>query len=446
MNKEFQRALLQSLTQDPSLLPLLPQIQSKVFDLVEDQVYLELLNEYVKKFRTLPSKAEMGEYLDQNLVNKGVPSDVVKLIVSSLHNAFMPIQGEMDFVKGYLYGEIMGKKSTTLLKDFMARMKEAPITEMPSLIDWVVGEFGDIRRFGGGVNGKDAGVRSAGYIDQAYIRPVLEGNPTCIQGMNDLTAAKGFHTPQINIILSAPKAFKTGFMLTLAIGFMRNGLKVYWADTENGPDTIRNRVEQHLLRCNMEQLKDPSIYSQLDEVIKWNTKLKGTILIDGYIPYQSCVGDMLSRLDQLKKDDEFIPDVIFIDSIDHLIPTPPENRRKDERFQIRCVYFEVIAMNMKLGCFTFAPSQVNRAALDRKVFSPKDIGEDFSKIANCHSCWALCRTEEEVEANLCRLVIVVQRQGKKYRPDNVVVLNMEEEFGIVEEISYEEAANRIGNE
>jgi hypothetical protein len=151
-----------------------------------------------------------------------------------------------------------------------------------------------------------------------------------------------------------------------------------------------------------------------------------------------------ARLAQLRLETGFIPDMIVWDSIDHFVPTLIEDKKKDERLKIKAVFFEVIAINKKCKCFSLAPSQVNRAAVDKKVFSMKDFSEDFGKAANCHAAFALCRTPEEVEAGIGRIVVVVQRRGERYKPNSVCVVEIDENIGSVKEISLEDAMDRLG--
>jgi hypothetical protein len=259
-----------------------------------------------------------------------------------------------------------------------------------------------------------------------------------------MTAAGGFYSPQLIVILSEPKAFKTGTILEMAIGFMKDGLKVYVADTENGELSIRNRVEQALLRCSLTELNDPGMYDTLQEVKRWSMIAGGNILIDSWVAYSATTYHVKSRIKQVIKDYDFTPDVIIWDAIDHFMPSDAELRKKDERFRIRGVYFDIIAINKEFGCFSIGPSQVNRQAVNKKIITMKDFGEDFGKAANCHAAFAICRTDEEVEVGIARLVPVAQRQGKRYKPNVVCVLKIDEEHHDVHEISIEEAEELLG--
>ena len=437
MTLEFQQALLRCLFQLPELRDRVQDISSSVFDMVEDQVVIELLNEYIKTYGSQPSKEEIGEFFSARIHKKNIPDDVSKKIIQTLHSCYLPVEGEMEHVKRVMNGEVQRKRAKGIIQKALMNLKDTPADQVKVIVDQLSHDLGEVGTLGR-LDGTEI-YRSAGFITDPFIRPHMEGRPTVFDSLNRMTSAGGFKTPELIILLSAPKNFKTGVLISLALGFMKDGLKVYYADGENGEVAIRKRVEQSILQCTEDELKDPNVYGQLDEALKWYTMQGGNMVIDSYIAFQATTADVHTRIKQLKADTGFSPDVIIWDSIDHFLPSTAEDRKKDERLKIRKTYFEVIAINKLLGCFSIAPSQVNRAAVDKKVFSMKDFAEDFGKAANCHATFALCRTPKEVEAKIARIVPVVQRQGVRFHPNMACILEIQEDIGSVKEISEERA-------
>lgn len=442
MTPDFQKSLLRCLFQLPELAPKLPFITSKVFDLVEDQFLLELLVEYMRGSTSLPTKAEIAEFYAERVRQKNVPDDVSKRIIQAIHSVYTPVDGEMGYVKTVLNGEVLRKQVKGQVQELVTTLQSTPSDQVVEVVERTF--MGMARFLREGKPQAEEMYQSAGMISEAYVRREEKGHPTAFSGLNRMMSAGGFRTPELIIILSAPKNFKTGLMIELALGFMRSGLKGYYADTENGELSIRERVEQSMMKATYEEMQTPEVYGKLEEVKAWYAKVGGDMMIDSYVAYRATPGDVWARLAQLRLETGFIPDFIIWDSIDHFIPTLPEDKKKEERFRIKAVYFEVIAINKKCRCFSIAPSQVNRAAVDKKVFSMKDFGEDFSKAANCHASFALCRTAEEVEAGIGRLVVVVQRRGERYKQGSVCVVEIDESIGSVKEISVEDAMDKLG--
>lgn len=114
---------------------------------------------------------------------------------------------------------------------------------------------------------------------------------------------------------------------------------------------------------------------------------------------------MNTELERLRDERGWVPDVILWDYPDLFEPT--DKSIKDKRLKIQAVYFEIINLNHKWGCFSMGLSQISRNAVNKAVINMKDFAEDFGKAANCHAAFAICRTEEEMEAGTARLILEV---------------------------------------
>jgi KaiC/GvpD/RAD55 family RecA-like ATPase len=235
-----------------------------------------------------------------------------------------------------------------------------------------------------------------------------------------MTAARGFYSPQLIIFASGPKHFKTGVIIKLAVEYARDGYNVYYADGENGKKSIRRRAKQSIMECTADELRDAP---DLDTTLENFHRYMG-----------ATVTDVENRLAQIKATKGWEPDIIVWDSIDHFLPSKPEDQKKETRIQIQRVYHEVIALNHKLTTFSIAPSQVNKAAVSKKVFDMKDLAEDFGKVMNAHGVFAICATEDELEQGLRRIIVIAQREGERYTGHNVCLVKIDEARGIVDEV------------
>jgi replicative DNA helicase len=270
----------------------------------------------------------------------------------------------------------------------------------------------------------------------------IQGHPTFLHDLNQLTAAGGFYSPQLIVFMSGPKAFKTGFLINFAVNFWRDGLNVYYADGENGENSIRNRVKQTIMSCELMDLNDPDVKEEVDELTtRIHNYRGGDLYIRNYPALTASVLTVDKDLERLKETYNWVPDVIVWDSLDHFIPSKSDDQKRDTRIQSRIVYFEAIALNKKHNVFAIAPSQVNRAAISKKVFSMKDIAEDFSKIMNAHGIFAICATEEEEEMGIKRIIPVAQREGKKYKGSNLCIVKVDEEKMKISEVDKEQYLN-----
>lgn len=276
----------------------------------------------------------------------------------------------------------------------------------------------------------------------------MEGKPTFLHALNNLTAAKGFHTPQLIIIMSGPKHFKTGLLLKLALEYMKAGEKIYYADAENGVRDIRNRLKMIALECSYEELSDPEMQEEAVSVLKRITKMfGGDIYIDGYQANKSSISDVEARLSQLREQFDFVPTIIFYDSIDHFTPSLKSDQTRDLRHKISIVYHEAVSLNKRLGSFSIAPSQVNRAAVGKSKFDMKDVSESFDKIMNCHAAFAICATNEELDMGVRRIIPVAQRQGTRYKGDSTTcMIHIDEEKHVIKEVAIDQLNSDVDDQ
>jgi len=432
MTTDFQLGLLRYLVQEPDGVEYILDIEEDIFDLVQYQIALQILKKYYRLYNITPGRIAAQQFLEEEITDT---TDLSKDVANSLRDTFVSVYeplSDNDKVKlqDTLVIQIQEKHIDNIFTDYADNRlspdqlilrinKVASFVKTPGIDLYADGSF-------------LARDRSLHYDDQ------VEGNPTFLHDLNMLTSARGFYSPQLIVFMSGPKHFKTGFMIILAVEYARDGYSVYYADGENGARSIRNRAKQTLMGCTLSELFDPAISTELDDTLmRWSRNMGGDIFIEGYPSYMKTPNDVRGRLQFLKDEHGFIPDIIFWDSIDHFIPSNPVDQKRDTRIQIQKVYHEVINLNKQLGCFSFAPSQVNRKAVNKKTFDMTDLSEDFGKAMNAHAVFAICGTPDEIDMNIRRIIPVVQREGVAYKGRNMCLVQVDEERQIVEELDKE---------
>jgi replicative DNA helicase len=278
---------------------------------------------------------------------------------------------------------------------------------------------------------------------------VVQGNPTFLDDLNEMMAAKGFYSPQLIVFMSGPKHFKTGIILKLVIEFARGGLRVYYADNENGVRQILNRAKMGIMECELQDLFEPGMKEEIDEVLgRFKKYMGGDIFVDSYPANCKSVADVRNRLMYLKEEYDWVPDIIVYDTIDKFVPANIKDRSRDTRIGIQLVYDEVKNLNKELGTFAIVPSQVNRKAIGKKIFDIADLAEDFAKSMNADSVWAVCATNDEIEQGIRRIIPVAQREGIGYKHNinNVCIVSVDEAIMKVKQIDKEAYLKNVTDE
>lgn len=435
MTQEFQLALLQAMCQRKEFKRYVPDLPSKAFTKSIHQSCMEVIQTYVERYKVLPTQVGLLQLLADELEGDKSVDDAYNRLQELIPKLFLPIQVPFEHLQAEMDGEVTRALSQNELAEAMKALVGAQSYEVADIVSKAKAKLGALTRG----SGKGVMIESGGLLTNAITlidTDIYNIHPTCWKALNSMTSLGGFYSPQLIIFAAAPKSFKTGVMLNLLLGWVRMGLKIYFADTENGEKSIHRRSMQHFLELTAAALHED--YTQFEDMANQIRVCGGDMWVDSYPAYASSVGDMDERLEELKECENFIPDIICMDSIDHFTPT--DSSIKDPRHKITAVYFEVINLNKRRKVLTIAPSQVNKAAVGKQVFDMKDLGEDFRKTANCHAAFALCQDPDEEIAGMMRVVPIVQRDGvpQSARRDSPCLLRLDKSKMLAEEITLDD--------
>jgi hypothetical protein len=433
MISDYKLLVLQYLVQCPNGEIYLNDLGEDFFDLIEDKLSIQILKKYYKLYRSLPSKVTAKQFLEEQIQ---ITPDLTEGMSQSLRDNFEDIylsipDGDIRKIEDTIIVEIQQKSLQDTFMDYAAkRLSVNQVFEKVDKLSSLVKSVGVTAHEDGGFLVEDR----YKHKDER-----IQGLPTFLEDLNDMTAAGGFYSPQLIIFLSGPKHFKTGIILKIALEFARGGAKVYYADNENGATSIRNRLKMALMNCELHELYESSVQEELDEILyKFGHFMRGDIFIDTYPAYSKSMTDVEARLTYLKEKNSWMPDIIIYDTIDKFIPSNVLDQKRDTRIRIQLVYDEAINLNKKLGTFAIAPSQVNRKAIGKKVFDMGDLAEDFGKAMNAHGVFAICATDTEIEEGFRRIVPVCQREGVRFKQGVECLIHVDEKIMEVKEVCKDE--------
>ncbi len=392
---------------------------------------------YTKDFGTVPDVISAVEYLHGTAAVRQMKPEIQAEMAAHLETLFEARDEDTGLVMKRILDYAARKRTTELVKKSILKVKDGGIDEVKKLH----GELGKIAQLDQRM--LELETNRGGFLLADHLRSINEiqaGVPCFLKKMNRMTAAGGFKPPELIVLLAGPKGFKTGLALNMAVEYVRDGLKVYYADFENGYKSIKTRAQQVLMQVARHELTEAENIRSLQQVVRRVKSLGGDFVVDKYEAHNNTVGDVEQVIREMWEQHAWKPDVIVWDYPDLIMPISPQ---RDVHENITRVYLDINNLNNRLGCFSIAVSQVNRAAVEKDVFTITDLAGDFRKAAHCHSCWALCRTPEEVEAGVGRIVPVVQREGVRYKSNNVCFVRIDEARMHIEEIDARTAAKAL---
>lgn len=433
---KFQRKVLRFLCR-PENKRYVELYHEECFDAPELKLGFEVLRAYIKDFGSTPDAISAVEYLHGTAAVRMMKPEVQAEMAAHLETLFEARDEDVGLVMKTILDYAARKRTSELVKKSILKIKDGGIDEVKRLH----GELGKIAQLDQRMLELETG--RGGFLLADHLRSIneiQEGRPCFLKKINRMTAAGGFKSPELIILLSGPKGFKTGLALNLAVEYVRDGLKVYYADFENGYKSIKTRAQQVLMNSTRAELLETENIRSLQQVVRRVKSLGGDLVVDKYEAYGNSVGDVEQVIREMWEQHAWKPDVIVWDYPDLIRPI---QQQRETHENITRVYLDINNLNNRLGCFSIGVSQVNRGAVEKEVFTLTDLAGDFRKAAHCHSCWALCRTPEEVEAGIGRIVPVVQREGVRYKTNNVCFVKIDEAHMHIEEIDARAAAKAL---
>lgn len=409
------------------------------FDSIHHQMCMELIESYHKQYQVSPrDAANLIEHFHNSLGKVNLADNIIKDVERSIRSLYQPFKADTPILIESLIEYSQYTQAISVVKECVPKLSDGREVfkrfKMGMEKVLKIGEvLNDEHADKGGYLVKDRGTAKS-------TRPVA-GHPCFLSGINKMTAAKGFHTPQLVIIMAQPKGFKTGTALNIAMGYMMDGFKVYYADFENGSASILNRMKQCLTGATREELMEGTHDERLMAILSKIERNGGEIRVDRYLANVHSTNDVEARLDELKELDNFEPQIIVWDYPDLIAST--DSSIKETRKISNRVYHDIISVNTRRGVFSFALSQVSKQAVDKATITIKDFAEDFAKAMNAHAAFAICRTPDEIQAGTARIVPVMQREGFSQGRVDPCFVNINEERMIMEESNPEMEARML---
>lgn len=435
LSYEFQLDLLKYIVRTRDIKPLVKDLDDSIFSTADLQFIFSVVKAYELKYLVTPKKNSLIQFLKKylNENNKDVDPEALNTIELLIGQCYEPLESDNVFLFETIVDFAKRQMIRKLLINYSGKIQSLADEDYVSLISKIkrIAEIGQY----------NSDIIPGRYLfkDFSVDRPKgVEATPFFLKGVNALTAAGGFHTPQLIVFLAAPKGFKTGTILRAAVDFaIVQQKKVLYCDTENGIQSLTDRAYQAMVKCTFDELVDGQFDKRLETSSRLAMNYGGEIRFEYFPAGVSTLDDVEAKLAELAEDG-FIPDIIIYDYFDKF---GVSNRNiKDKRLKIQDIYDHAIRINNKHQTFAISVSQVKQSAVGRATVTMTDFAEDFGKAANCHAAFAICRTQYELDNGYAHIIPVAQRQGSRYRPGvNECFVRVEEERMLVEEIDIEVA-------
>ncbi len=147
-----------------------------------------------------------------------------------------------------------------------------------------------------------------------------------------------------------------------------------------------------------------------------------------YPKFSATLSDIKRDLDIVERTDGFVPDVILVDQANGI--KPEVGISLDGIAPHAAAWRGLASLAGERHALVVSPSQVNRAALDKKSIKPGDIASHVGLIGDIDIAYILNQTDEEKREGVMRYTIMVHRHDD-FSPDASCIVLQKVKFGQV---------------
>ena len=411
MNKitpEFQKEIFKYLLQNKTSARLVRDLSKDIFTFDEHKLFITLLQKYVEKRKRMPTKIDFLQYLNESNKKLKIDEDTLADLSDELADLYSPLQASEEYLSENLISLIQYQQIRNIFANY------APILD-DGIEVWEKAKIEFELTLGLSMDEDDYRPIPTSIWDDwdNDNRSNIFAHPSYILGLNRLTNKKGFATPELIILLGLPKQFKTGTMLNILVRYAIYGLNVFIADFENGQTQIRQRIKQILLEATSEEIITDVNGDVIDACITTWKLLGGSIWVGSYTANIHTAKDVEDDMKIIGKEEGFYDGDNGWGAIgwDYCDIMQSVKKEKEKRNKIENVYHDCIAVQKRQGAFGISASHTNRSAMGKFEPTMEDFSEDWGKAKNCHACFYVAQDEDEKEAGIARIGVVMQREG-----------------------------------
>lgn len=366
----------------------LPFIHKEYFQDTSEKIVYDLIDSYVKKYNSFPTKEAM--FID--LSNKdGLNEDLfnrTKEYISSIESVDIDFQWMIDKTEKFcqekaIYNAIM--KSIQIIDDKNESQDKGAIPKI--LSDAIAVSFDNHI-------GHDF-IEDADSRFEFYQKKETR-IPFDLDYMNKITKG-GLPSKTLNIVLAGTGVGKSLFMCHCAASNLLMGQNVLYITMEMAEERIAERIDSNLLDIPVDELMTipKTFYDKKLEKVKG--KVKGKLIIKEYPT--ACAGSANFRhlLNELKIKRNFVPDIIYIDYLNICISSRLKYTSSVNSYTlVKAIAEELRGLAVEFNVPIVSATQTTRSGYKSSDIELTDTSESFGLPATADLMIAI-QTSEDLE-------------------------------------------------
>ena len=363
----------------------IPFLRDDYFNRHSDKIIFNLIDDYFKKYNSMPSLEALAIELSNKSVNEQTFTEC-KETLANFKQEKTDIEWLIDQTEKFcqekaVYNAIM--KSIQIIDDKSGNFSKGAIPQI--LTDALAVSF-DTHIGHDYVEDHEA---RFDFYHQKEVRV-----PFDLDYFNKITQG-GLPRKTLNIALAGTGVGKSLFMCHCAAGNLKQGLNVLYITLEMAEERIAERIDANLLDITVDDLKiiPKDTYEKKMERVK--RKTDGKLIIKEYPT--ACAGSANFRhlLNELKIKKNFVPDIIYIDYLNICMSSRIKYGANVNSYTlVKAIAEELRGLAVEFGVPIVSATQTTRGGYSNSDVGLEDTSESFGLPATADFMFALISTEE----------------------------------------------------
>jgi replicative DNA helicase len=249
---------------------------------------------------------------------------------------------------------------------------------------------------------------------------VEECIPFSLSMMNKVLGGRGMPRRSMAVGLSSTGVGKSLFMSDQAAFHVMHGRNVLYISLEMAAEKIAERVDAKLLGINIWELKKLPKDVFLSRVNELKKKTTGKIIIEAYAPGTYHSNNLRTTLNELKKKQGFVPDVICIDYLG-LMSSYRMKVDTGSYGYLKAVSEELRGVAMDYNAVCLTAMQLNRGGMNNADPELDAVADSVGISHTADLIWVMTTTPELEQVGMFRFKLLKNRNGSMTSPNSWVV-------------------------
>ena len=386
MSDRIERIILRNLFYNEDFTrKVLPFIKSDFFTSHSEATLFGEINEFVLKYKNLPTKETILVELNKRKDLKEEELTEIKSIVNKLDNQEVELQWLLDTTEKFCKDRAVHNAVLSGIQILDGKDKKQNPEAIPSILSEALAVSFDNHV------GHD-------YVDDSEARYDFYHKREKrfkfdLNYFNRITKG-GVPSKTLNIALAGTGVGKSLFMCHAASNWLQDGKNVLYITLEMAEERIAERVDANLMDVTIDDLHTMPKDMYENKMSKLQKKTIGKLIIKEYPTASAHSGHFRALLNELSLKKTFKPDVVFIDYLNICASSRFKGGNISSYFYIKAIAEELRGLAVEFDMPIFSATQTTRSGFTSTDIGLEDTAESFGLPATADFMFALISNDE----------------------------------------------------